>query len=497
MLAQIDSGTLVLPEFQRGFVWTRDQVRRLVRSLYLNYPVGGLLVWESDAGATELRSQAGAGMRLLLLDGQQRITSLYSIIRGCPPKFFDGDTEMFDRLTFNVETEEFRFAAQHRDPGPLTVGVTDLCRNGVGGYLEQLAAHGERAGLYLNRLNRLAQITEREIPEQRLTDEHRDLDVVIDIFNQLNSSGTRLSKGDLALAKMCSDVPDARRGVRRHIRRWEQSGLDFRTDWLLRNITAVATGRVDFPALEGISAEKFIAALEATPGYVDVFLATLASQLGIPCDGMLPGRTSMPIACTLLHGLGGRFADDHQRDRALYWYMLSTFRGCYSSSTETVLNRDLAVLGRAGLDGLIESVDKAGESAAIKAADFDEAGRNARSFPILYMLAALGSQQRAVTPILRPIFPKTLLRDIGFPSAYVNAAANFFVIDSNVPGNAPAERIGAVLKQVEEAMPGTLAAQCIPQDENLWRIERYPEFLEERRNLLAGATQKLLDVLRG
>ena len=45
LLSQIDSGSMLLPEFQRGYVWNRDQVRGLLRSLYLGYPVGGLLVW--------------------------------------------------------------------------------------------------------------------------------------------------------------------------------------------------------------------------------------------------------------------------------------------------------------------------------------------------------------------------------------------------------------------------------------------------------------------
>jgi uncharacterized protein with ParB-like and HNH nuclease domain len=43
ILDQIDSGSVPLPEFERGYVWLRDQVRGLMRSLYLGYPVGGLL----------------------------------------------------------------------------------------------------------------------------------------------------------------------------------------------------------------------------------------------------------------------------------------------------------------------------------------------------------------------------------------------------------------------------------------------------------------------
>jgi uncharacterized protein with ParB-like and HNH nuclease domain len=44
---QIGSGSVLLPEFQRGYVWNRDQVRGYPVGLYRGYPVGGLLTWET------------------------------------------------------------------------------------------------------------------------------------------------------------------------------------------------------------------------------------------------------------------------------------------------------------------------------------------------------------------------------------------------------------------------------------------------------------------
>jgi len=84
LLDEIDSGVVLLPEFQRGYVWNRDQVRGLMRSPYRAHPVGGLLVWEtsSEEDITVRGAAAGSGTRQLLLDGQQRVTSLYGVIRG-------------------------------------------------------------------------------------------------------------------------------------------------------------------------------------------------------------------------------------------------------------------------------------------------------------------------------------------------------------------------------------------------------------------------------
>src|SRR5215472_17535948 len=93
ILYQVDAGTILLPEFQRGYVWNRDQVRGLMRSLYLGYPVGSMLTWETHADASAVRGKAAgnAPVRVLILDGQQRITTLYGISRDRPPTFFQGD----------------------------------------------------------------------------------------------------------------------------------------------------------------------------------------------------------------------------------------------------------------------------------------------------------------------------------------------------------------------------------------------------------------------
>lgn len=78
LLDEIDSGVVLLPEFQRGYVWNRDQVHGLMRSLHRGYPVGGLLMWETTSEDITVRgTAAGSGTLQLLLDGQQRVTSMY------------------------------------------------------------------------------------------------------------------------------------------------------------------------------------------------------------------------------------------------------------------------------------------------------------------------------------------------------------------------------------------------------------------------------------
>ena len=119
ILDHIDSGHMALPEFQRGYVWNRDQVRGLFDSLYRRHPVGGLLVWATESKTATHRGDGplAAGVVKLLLDGQQRMTSLYGVVRGKPPKFFDGNAKAFTGLRFHLDTRNVRLLPAAEDAG--------------------------------------------------------------------------------------------------------------------------------------------------------------------------------------------------------------------------------------------------------------------------------------------------------------------------------------------------------------------------------------------
>ena len=129
VLDSIDGGRVALPEFQRGYVWNREQVRGLFESLYRRHPVGGLLVWVTESRSAAYRGDGhpAAGVVNPLLDGQQRMTTLYGVARGAPPPFFDGNAQAFSNLMFHLEDEVFAFyqPVKIRDD-PLWVDVTGL-----------------------------------------------------------------------------------------------------------------------------------------------------------------------------------------------------------------------------------------------------------------------------------------------------------------------------------------------------------------------------------
>ena len=445
ILDQVDAGTVLLPEFQRGYVWNRDQVRGLMRSLYKGYPVGSLLVWETDAAHQAVRGVAPAsGTRSLLLDGQQRVTTLYGVVRGTPPAFFEGDPQAFRNLRFNVETEAFEFygSVKMKDD-PLWADVTALFAAGPAAVVSGLQDH-PRFFDFVDRLLRVRNVLDREVHVESITGADKTVDVVVDIFNRVNSGGTKLSRGDLALARICSDWPHARPAMRAQLDRWRaQRGLQFTPDWLLRNVNAVATGRAPFSALEDVSAGEFRDALGKAVHNVDHLVDLIASTLGLDYDRVLMGRYALPVLGRLLLKNNGRFTDAAEAGRALYWYVHAAVRGRFAGSTETHLAKDLETIDRDGIDGVIHSLRRAHNgSLTIDAQDFEGAGRGSRSYPLLYLVARTGGARDLVTG--RPfgtdtaavevceIFPRTLLAKAGYSRAEINAVANYaFVTPSS------------------------------------------------------------------
>jgi uncharacterized protein with ParB-like and HNH nuclease domain len=258
ILDQIDLGSIALPQFQRGYVWNRDQVKSLMHSLYHRFPIGSLLVWvtSTDKAVTRGSDKGSPYVVKLLLDGQQRITSLYGILRGKPPKFFDGNSRSFTGLYFHLGDEIFEFyTSMKMKDNPLWINVTELMQIGVGDFIKKLLIDSElqsQLTTYLNRLTALEGIKNVDVHIEEVTGEDKTVDVVVDIFNLVNSGGTKLSKGDLALAKVCAGRPEARSEMKRRLKKWEQAGFSFRLELLLRCINTILTGEALFSALKNV-----------------------------------------------------------------------------------------------------------------------------------------------------------------------------------------------------------------------------------------------------
>ena len=519
ILDQIDLGSIALPEFQRGYVWSRDQVRRLMRSLYLGYPVGSLLTWETQTLNADARGDGplAPGAVKLLLDGQQRVTSLYGIVRGEPPAFFDGDPQRFLNLYFNLCSEEFEFYGPIKmKDDPLWINVTDLMQQGAGNFIgkvmqiPQLTQDADKLNLYIARLNKLANIHDRTFHLDNVTGKEKTVDVVVEIFNEVNSGGTKLSQGDLALAKICAAWPQARGEMQKRLRKWEDAGFYFKLDWFLRCINAILTGEAVFTALDDVTVAEFRDGLQRAETLIDRILNLIADRLGLDHDRVLGSRYAIPLMIRYLDK-SGSFASAKERDNLLFWYVHSMLWGRYSASTESTLRQDLVAIEDTdnALEALIDQLRQNRGDLRLYARDFEGATRGSRFYPMLYMMTrvwnardfGMGTELKAhllgkqSSLQLHHIFPKSKLYDHGYSKYMVNALANFTFLTQETNWEVSNRDPMEYFEFYEGKHPGILNSHWIPMDRDLWKYENYPRFLEVRRELLAEAANDFLQQL--
>ena len=520
ILDYIDYGHIALPEFQRGYVWNRDQVRRLFDSLYYRHPIGGLLVWATDAHTAAFRGDGpiAPGVVKLLLDGQQRMTSLYGVIRGHAPKFFDGNDYTFTGLSFHLDTQTFAFYQPIKmKDDPLWIDVSQLMKagtDGIDGFTSKLSENLELSqkgvGMYAGRLIRLLGIRDIDLHIEELTGADKTIDVVVDIFNRVNSGGTKLSKGDLALAKICADWPEARDAMKTTLKGWSDAGYGFNIDWLLRSVNTVLTGEAKFQYLHDKDAIEIQDGLNRAVKHINNCLNMIAGRLGLDHDRVFFGRFAVPVIVRYLDRRGGML-NEQERDKLLFWFAQAGMWGRFSGSTESYIDQDLEALEgeHGGLNQLIEQLRLWHGGLRVEPGHFTGWSMGARFYPVLYMLTRMGEALDWGTGLplkasllgkmnsleVHHIFPKSQLYDRDFSRQDVNALANFCFLtkDTNlVIGNKLPE---IYFPKIEEAHPGALKSQWIPDDPVLWNVSNFPEFLEARKALLADEVNHRMEEL--
>ena len=518
VLDRIDMGSLALPAFQRGFVWKRPQVKNLMNSLYKGYPVGSLLTWTTRAEQVDVRTRGDAmesGPIELLLDGQQRVTSLYGLIRGESPQFFDGDNKAFTGLFFNLKTEEFEFISQRRmNADPLWVSVADLFAQGnswMGRLLGSQDYTPEDQNSYLQNGLRVGNIRNIDLPVQSLTGSDKTTEVVVDIFNKVNSAGTRLSKGDLALARICAHWPEGRDEMKQRLEKWRNAGFDADLDWLLRCMTGVVANASEYERLERIEIESIQQSLKTTEVAVDHLLEAMRSHLFMDTNRVFPSKQPFPVIVRYLTEHGGKFPDQETMVRILHWYLSVAIWGRFVGPIETVINQDLAALDAGDpIDALLRNLRQSHGERTISHENFDMNYNRSRFYPLLYVMSRVhdakdwgtGNQLRHhslgdhTNLEMHHIFPRAFLRRNEVSANDINNIGNiaFQTRETNrlLGTRAPCD----YMPEVMERWPGTLESQWVPTDPDLWKVENYHDFLEQRRVLLADAANQLFETLR-
>lgn len=211
ILGLIEAEDFVIPEIQRPFVWKRSQVRDLIDSLYSGYPTGYIIIWKNPDVQTKDGGKANG--KKILIDGQQRITSLMAAISGKEVLDEDFNKDRI-KIAFNpLATDETkRFAVQdasHIKNKKWIPDISVVFDSNFDPFDFALKYCEANEGIKPNDINKaitaLKGIANRQIGVIEL-DHSLDIAEVTKIFIRINSKGTALSQSDFVMSKMAADI---------------------------------------------------------------------------------------------------------------------------------------------------------------------------------------------------------------------------------------------------------------------------------------------------
>jgi len=537
----MERGGIRLPEMQRNYVWRATQVRDLLDSLYRGYPSGTILTWEADdqvvtkEAAIEQKFD-GTERYQLLLDGQQRLTSMRAVLNGeqvcvkdnkkpidilfnlehpdnplVVSEVHEGDEEgidvessdidedslqrRFNQMTFVLKTEKLANL-------PHWVSVTEVFKSdGNTQFLERAGVTSLQDPNFKKWDARLKRLRDIEKYSYRVNVLERDksYEEVTEIFVRVNSLGTRLRGADLALAQITAKWPGSLEKFE-EFRKQCKFSLDISTH--IKNLVTFATNQSRFKTVHSLSRGKLEEAWDKCKKGMDYAVQFTKNNAEIDEPFLLASPFILITIAYYAHCKKFVLSPDEEKDLR-YWVTLANAKARYSKgSTETFLDQDLQVArGDNPTDELLRILRNQVGRFKVLAGDLEDRSTRSAYFKVMFMaFRAAGAQdwrekikialkggsgsKRALQ--FHHIFPKSHRGEIGCSIQLINDISNMAFISGKtnrwINNRKPCDYLSELVSENCEA---ELEKQCIPINPDLWELGRYKEFLHQRRELIA------------
>ncbi len=527
ILEKIDEHQLFVPAFQREYVWKREDAKQLLDSLIRNYPTGTMLTWETNnppelKGGYKYDEKQGAVR--VLLDGQQRITTLYMLTRGEIPPYYTLPEITNDTrgLYVNVETRELEYySKQKMGNDPRWRNITDIFQRKVRArdIIRALEEKGEEVSRRQDDLidyntRAIENILDRDFPEQTIPIK-ATIREAIDIFYKVNAGGVTLTDAELALAQISGYWPQARDIFKAKLSQLAESGFVFRLDF----IVYVLLGCLyhlgsDMTKLHSDENNDTIRAawkrLETRT--LDYVASILRSHAFVDHTDEINSIYALVPIIVYCFDKGDEHLTKVEIGKIIKWFYYSQVRARYVSQLSQKLDRDLRLVSesKSPFDELLAVI---AEERRLEITPDEFVGRSI-SHPLFGLmcwyfkkrgaicfttgLAIRQAMGRAYKLENDHIFPYSRLKKAGYGHdnrikyALAQELTNRAILTQVANRTKSDKQADVYLASVQRKFPDALNLQSIPLNPDLWRIENYEAFLSARRKMLASELNEFL-----
>jgi hypothetical protein len=477
------SGRLVIPEFQREYVWKRSRAPKLVDSLYRRFPISILLLWTSDVQTRSRRRDprpSRTGLLSWLIDGQQRVITLSKILSG------DEGIE----VVFNPKEDEFKLsnAATRRDPN--WVRVSEILDDESYRTIRRGLPEGVKGEEIEAKFDSVRSILDYEVPAVRML--QYSFEDAVDAFTRINTLGVKLKAEDIESARVAARhtgfIADEVIPFIGELRTQGFSRLNVMHLFRACAFIAIPDGRTRTP-LHELSHGEVMNAWSRTKKATKDAIALVRNEFGlVNMDILWSGALLVPVIA-LCESISPRQLDPKG---IAGWLAMAALLHRYSKATETALDQDLrACRADDPIGKLLSNVRRDVGGFASIPNDFRGALNDKGALFAAYVacrhvgLRDLFSGSKILLQanvdrhhlLPRAQFPERSRQkaDTIANIAFITGGAN-----RSIGASSPEVYLSSLSREVRES-------QCIPEDQQLWRISRYEEFWEVRRRLLSDA----------
>ncbi|BBX66582.1 GmrSD restriction endonuclease domain-containing protein [Mycolicibacterium psychrotolerans] len=515
LLSQIENGTIKIPQFQRDFVWSRAKSAALLDSIVKGYPVGTFIFWHTDEvlrtvrsiGGIKFKDKPGGNYFDYVLDGQQRLTSLYAAVKGAKVQRPKGKIDDFSQIFVNLEANEHEdiVTADASDQAATYVSLTDL----LGSAFKLTQQFDSKFHSSLERYRDA--FTTYSFPVVSVSD--AEIDIATDIFTRINVGGKPLTPFEIIIAKTYDDRRkfDLAEKYAQLNSKFAKVGYDNLNEMTpLQLISLLTKGDCRRQAILKLDKASVIRLWEPVTSAIEQSVDYFRGTHGVVVSQLLPyGGLIVPFAYFFYKTAGKKPTADQAKLLTDFFWRCS-LGGRYSASFESRVTADLTKINqilkgrspdydwptRIDSEFLIASGRFSPSRAFVKAVLCLYASFQPRSFDNNAVVAiANDALKRANSRNYHHFFPRAHLKKLDVPDVDANNVFNITMIDDHLNKNQIRARSPLrYMQEFEKSNPDmnqTLKSQLMP--DSVWpdiQNDDYPHFLERRADRVSKELRK-------
>lgn len=514
IIDKISSGEIRIPSFQRGFVWEPDSIAFFMDSLYKGYPIGAVLLWRTRE---QLVNERSLGRFILpeptkdypidyVLDGQQRLTSIFSVFQTeLQPENDPNWRDIYYLIGSGKSTQEIQFV-------PLSEEEVDLSKHFPISTLFDSVKY-RKATESLNdelkeEIDKLQEVfKEVNVPVQMMETDNKS--IVAIVFERINRAGIPLDSFQLLTAWSWStdfDLQERLDELSAELSGYGFSGIAEDQDLLMKCFTGYILNSTSPSAIMDLTGEQVRDHFEEIRNGLKSSIDFLQQELNLYSLFYVP-YPAMLVSLVKFFGsakTNGQLYTDKQRRQLIKWFWRSCFSRRYSSGVNSAHQSDLAAMTKLRAD---ENFDISSFKCEITPAFFVDNQFNVNTVNTKTFIAMLASNsprsfisganvdltvtlKQSSTKEFHHIFPDKYLQRLGKNRKEIYPLVNFCFLNNadnqKIKDKAPSDYVS--LMNPDSIMEILESAIC-PKDTFTMT---YEEFVEARTKLLLSYANELI-----